>query len=458
MSELPSLPPDFVFGAATASYQIEGAVDEDGRGPSIWDTFSREPGRVLHGATGDVACDHYHRYSEDVALLRELGVGSYRFSIAWPRIQPTGSGPVNHKGLDFYSRLVDELLAAGVEPAATLYHWDLPQALEDRGGWRIRDTAERFGEYAALVADALADRVPRWITLNEPGCSAFLGYADGHHAPGATEGTPALAAAHHLLIGHGLAMRALRTAGVREAGITLNLSHVTAASDSAADLAALVRAETMQKLMWTEPLLRGRLPSAEEETWGELITRQTFRQEGDLELISTPMDFLGINYYTPTVVRDAPHRRPDPALRTATDCRIETVDIPGVRRTAMDWAVVPDSLRELLVSLRHEYADALPPILITENGSAEDDVLSTDGQIHDPDRITYLRDHMAAVANAVAEGVDVRGYYVWSLLDNYEWAFGYDRRFGIVHVDYDTLRRTPKDSYRWYQQLIAAKA
>ncbi|MCX4703289.1 GH1 family beta-glucosidase [Streptomyces sp. NBC_01352] len=458
MSELPSLPPDFVFGAATASYQIEGAVHEDGRGPSIWDTFSREPGRVLHGATGDVACDHYHRYPEDVALLRELGVGSYRFSIAWPRIQPTGSGPVNHKGLDFYSRLVDELLAAGVEPAATLYHWDLPQALEDRGGWRIRDTAERFGEYAALVADALADRIPRWITLNEPGCSAFLGYADAHHAPGAAEGTPALAAAHHLLIGHGLAMRALRTAGVREAGITLNLSHVTAASDSAADLAAAARTETLQKLVWTEPLLRGRYPAAEEETWGELITRQTFRQEGDLELISTPMDFLGINYYTPAVVRDAPHRQPDPALRTATDCRIEHADIPGVRRTAMGWAVVPDSLRELLVSLRHEYADTLPPILITENGSAENDVLSADGQIHDPDRIEYLRDHMAAVANAVAEGVDVRGYYVWSLLDNYEWAFGYDKRFGIVHVDYDTLRRTPKDSYRWYQRLIAAQA
>ncbi|MEU7401947.1 family 1 glycosylhydrolase, partial [Streptomyces sp. NPDC044948] len=257
MSDYPSFPPGFVLGAATASYQIEGAAGEDGRGPSIWDTYSHTPGLVVNGDTGDVACDHYHRYPEDVALLRDLGVDSYRFSIAWPRIVPDGSGAVNPKGLDFYSRLVDELLAAGIEPAATLYHWDLPQALEDRGGWRVRETAERFAEYTAVVAEHLGDRVPRWITLNEPWCSSFLGYSIGRHAPGAKEGRGALAAAHHLLVGHGLAVEALRAAGVREVGITLNLDRNLPATDSPADLAAVVRADTQHNLVWTEPILAG---------------------------------------------------------------------------------------------------------------------------------------------------------------------------------------------------------
>lgn len=287
MSELPALPRHFVFGAGTAAYQTEGAVHEDGRGPSIWDTFVRRAGAVHGGDTGDVACDHYHRHPQDIALLRELGVDSYRFSISWPRIQPDGRGPVNPKGLGFYSRLVDLLLDSGIEPAVTLYHWDLPQALEDRGGWRDRDTAERFAEYATVVADTLADRVPRWTTLNEPWCSAFLGYANGHHAPGAREGTPALAAAHHLLVGHGLALSALRAARVREAGITLNLDHVTPATKASEDTAAARRAETQRNLLWTEPLLRGRYPDTEEDTWGELLARQTFRRPGDLALIRT---------------------------------------------------------------------------------------------------------------------------------------------------------------------------
>lgn len=409
------------------------------------------------GDTGDVACDHYHRHREDVALLKELGVTSYRFSVAWPRVQPIGTGPAHAKGLDFYARLVDDLLEAGIEPAATLYHWDLPQALEDDGGWRSRDTAERFAAYAHAVAGRLSDRVPRWITLNEPWCSAFLGYANGHHAPGATEGTPALAAAHHLLVGHGLAMGALRAAGVREAGVTLNLDQVSPASARPEDRAAAIRAETQRNLIWTEPLLRGRYPGEETHTWGELIERQTFRRPGDLELIAAPLDFLGVNYYTPSVVRSAPYRQADPDLRDAMDNRFEAVPVPDVRHTAMGWPVAPDTLRLLLVSLRERYGDRLPPIHITENGSAEHDTLAVDGTVHDDERIAYLQGHLNAVAEAVAQGVDVRGYYVWSLLDNFEWAHGYSKRFGIVHVDYETQQRTPKTSYRWYKDLITSQ-
>ncbi|MEV1025994.1 GH1 family beta-glucosidase [Streptomyces sp. NPDC050264] len=456
MSDLPVFPEGFVFGAATASYQIEGAATEDGRGPSIWDTYSHTPGRTDGGDTGDVACDHYHRYPEDVALLRGLGVDSYRFSIAWPRIQPTGEGPANQKGLDFYSRLVDELLEAGIEPAATLYHWDLPQALEDKGGWRVRETAERFGEYASIVAEHLADRVPRWITLNEPWCSAFLGYSVGRHAPGAKEGTGALAAAHHLLVGHGLAMKALRAAGVGEAGITLNLDRNVPATDSAADRAAVLRADTQHNLVWTEPILAGRYPASDEDTWGELITRQEFRRDGDLELIAQPLDFLGINYYRPIVVADAPHREPDPAVRVATDNRYAETVYPGVRQTAMGWPVVPESFTDLLTDLKATYGDALPPVHITENGSAEYDEVAEDGAVHDADRVSYLHDHLTALRAAMDKGVDVRGYYVWSLLDNFEWALGYAKRFGIVRVDYTTQQRTPKDSYHWYRKLIAA--
>ncbi|MFD5233705.1 GH1 family beta-glucosidase [Streptomyces qaidamensis] len=457
MTDFPSFPPGFVFGVATAAYQIEGAVHEDGRGPSIWDTYSHTPGLVANGDTGDVACDHYHRYSEDVVLLRELGVDSYRFSIAWPRIVPDGSGPVNAKGLDFYSRLVDELLAAGIEPAATLYHWDLPQTLEDGGGWRVRETAERFGEYAAVVAEHLGDRVPRWITLNEPWCSAFLGYSVGRHAPGAREGRGALAAAHHLLAGHGLAVAALRAGGVREVGITLNLDHHLPATGSPADRAAVTRADTLHNLLWTEPILAGRYPASEEETWGELISGQGFRRDGDLGLISQPLDFLGINYYRPIVVADAPYRESDPALRVATDNRYAEVPMPDVRRTAMGWAVAPHTFTDLLVGLRARYGDALPPVHITENGSAEDDEVGPDGGVHDRDRVAYLRGHLTALRAAMDAGVDVRGYYVWSLLDNFEWAFGYAKRFGIVRVDYATQRRTPKDSYHWYRALIAAQ-
>ncbi|MGX5207241.1 GH1 family beta-glucosidase [Streptomyces violaceus] len=453
----PEFPAGFFFGAATASYQIEGAYDEDGRGPSIWDTFCREPGRVADGATGDVACDHYHRYREDIALLRELSVDSYRFSIAWPRVQPTGSGPTNAAGLDFYDRLVDELLASGISPAATLYHWDLPQALEDRGGWRVRETAERFAEYAGVVAARLGDRVDRWITLNEPFCSAFVGYAAGAHAPGAHEGRGALAAAHHLLVGHGLAVHALRAAGAREVGITLNPDRLLPAADSPADLAAVRRVKTLHNDVWFEPLFAGRYPEHEAETWGELLPSVdgSYRLDGDLELIGAPLDFVGINYYRPITVADAPYRDADPATRTAVDVRAEETWRDDVRHTTMGWPVVPHTFTDLLVDLAERYP-ALPPLLITENGSAEADAVDVDGRVRDVERIDYLRSHLDALATALRAGVDVRGYYVWSLLDNFEWARGYGQRFGIVRVDYDTQVRTPKDSYRWYQRLIAA--
>ncbi|GAA2060095.1 GH1 family beta-glucosidase [Streptomyces carpaticus] len=452
----PAFPPGFFFGAATASYQIEGAHDVGGRGPSIWDTYSRTPGKVANGDTGDVACDHYHRYPEDVALLKELGVDSYRFSIAWPRIQPTGSGPANAEGLDFYDRLVDELLASGIAPAATLYHWDLPQALEDTGGWRVRATAERFAEYTALVAERLVDRVPRWITLNEPFCSAFVGYAIGRHAPGAREGAGALAAAHHLLVGHGLAVQALRAAGAGEVGITLNPDRLLPATGSEADAGAVRRAETLHNEVWFDPLFAGRYPLHEDETWGELAREAAaHRREGDLDLIAAPLDFTGINYYRPITVTDAPFRDPEPATRTAVDIRVEETWRDDVRHTTMGWPVVPHTFTDLLVDLRRRYP-AMPPLIITENGSAEADVVAADGQVHDSDRVEYLAGHLAAVADAVAAGVDVRGYYVWSLLDNFEWAYGYEQRFGIVRVDYQTLERLPKDSYHWYRQLIAA--
>jgi beta-glucosidase len=456
-SALPGFPDGFLFGAATAGYQIEGAHDEDGRGPSIWDTFSREPGRVAQGATGDVACDHYHRYREDVGLLRELGVDSYRFSIAWPRVQPAGGGPVNTAGVDFYDRLVDELLAAGISPAATLYHWDLPQALEDRGGWRVRETAERFAEYTAVMADRLGDRVDRWITLNEPFCSAFVGYAAGGHAPGAREGRGALAAAHHLLVGHGLAVRALRAAGARQVGITLNPDRLLPATESPADLAAVRRAETLHNDTWFEPLFAGRYPQHEAETWGELLESadEPYRREGDLDLIGAPLDFVGINYYRPITVADAPYEDPDPASRTAVDIRVRETWRDDVRHTTMGWPVVPHTFTDLLVDLAKRYP-TLPPVLITENGSAEADNVDAEGRVRDTDRIEYLRTHLEALAAAMRAGVDVRGYYVWSLLDNFEWARGYDQRFGIVRVDYDTQQRIPKDSYHWYRQLIAA--
>jgi len=449
------LPAGFELGVATASYQIEGAVNEGGRGPSIWDTFSHTPGRVAGGDTGDVACDHYHRYAQDVALMGDLGVDSYRFSVAWPRIQPDGRGVANADGLAFYDRLVDALLEQGIAPAVTLYHWDLPQALEDRGGWRSRDTAQRFADYAALVHDHLGDRVQRWITLNEPWCSSFLGYASGRHAPGAQEGEGALAAAHHLLLGHGLAVAALRADGRegQQVGITLNLQPFTAATDSPQDVAASERALLRANLLFTDPVLEGRYPELAAETYGGL-TDFGYLHDGDLATIAAPLDFLGVNYYFPAKVEAAPHVQNDPALRTADDLGTRDVIGPDEELTAMGWPVEPAGLTRLLEWLRDTYP-GLPPIYITENGRACDDVVDADGQVDDPDRVRYLDGHLRAVVDAIDSGVDVGGYYCWSLMDNFEWAEGYGKRFGLVHIDYATQQRTPKASFGWFRSLIA---
>ncbi|WP_129843633.1 GH1 family beta-glucosidase [Streptomyces sp. RFCAC02] len=451
---LPVFPRGFFFGAATASYQIEGGAGEDGRGPSIWDTYCRRPGRITGGASGDVACDHYHRWPEDIALMKDLGLDTYRFSIAWPRIQPTGTGPANTPGLDFYDRLVDALLEAGITPAATLYHWDLPQALEDTGGWRVRSTVDAFTDYTRIVAERLGDRVGRWFTLNEPFCTAFVGHAIGRHAPGTREGTPALAAAHHLLLAHGHAARILKDTTRGDVGIALNPDRLLPATHDPADLAACARAETLHNTIWLDPLLAHRYPTTETDTWGPLIQDPTWRHDGDLDIITTPLDFLGINYYRPITIAHTPHQDPDPTTRTATDIRATETWQDGVRHTAMDWPVVPSSLTDLLTDLKHRYP-TLPPIVITENGSAEHgDTPGPDGRIHDTDRITYLHTHLTALTHAINNGIDIRGYYAWSLMDNFEWAHGYTKRFGLIHIDYTTQTRTPKDSYHWYHHLI----
>lgn len=456
MREPIDLPPGFEFGVATASYQIEGAVDEDGRGRSIWDTFSHAPGRTHNGDTGDIACDHYHRYPEDIALMRDLGVDSYRFSIAWPRVQPDGSGAINEPGLAFYDRLVDALLAEGIAPAITLYHWDLPQSLEDRGGWRERDTALRFADYAQVVHERLGDRAHRWITLNEPYCSAIIGYSVGRHAPGAREGQGALAAAHHLLLGHGLAVKALRESARPgdEIGITLNLQPVNPVSDSEADTAAAARSLLLSDLLFTDPVLAGRYPDLARPTYGAL-TDFSYLLDGDLETIAAPLDFLGVNYYYPSRIAAADYTEPDPAQRTADDLGLKEMLYDGEELTQMGWPVDPDGLTRVLTWLHDTYPN-LPPVFITENGRACADALDKHGVVDDPDRVRYIDAHLRAIRPAIDAGVDVRGYYCWSLLDNFEWARGYAMRFGIVYTDYATQRRIPKASYHWLRGVISA--
>jgi beta-glucosidase len=459
----PAFPPGFVWGTATASYQIEGAADEDGRTPSIWDVFSRTPGKVLGGDTGDVADDHYHRYAEDVEVMRELGVSSYRFSVAWPRITPQVTpdrlGPVNEAGLAFYDRLVDELLVAGISPAATLYHWDLPQALEEGGGWTSRATAERFAEYAAVVAARLGDRIGTFITLNEPWCSAYLGYASGVHAPGRTEPAAALAAVHHLNLAHGLATAALRGAAPQaQVALTLNLAWVRPAGDSAADADAVRRIDGLQNRVFLDPVLRGEYP-ADVLADTAAVTDWGFVQDGDLERIRQPLDALGLNYYSPTVVRayagTGPRLEADGHGGGAASAWPACEDVeflpPTGPTTDMGWPIDPRGMTELLLRLSRDFPDLA--LYVTENGAAYPDVVSEDGAVHDQDRIGYLHAHLAAVADAIAAGADVRGYYLWSLLDNFEWSYGYSKRFGVVHVDYTTQRRTIKDSGHWYAQV-----
>ena len=449
-SSLPRLPDGFRFGASTASYQIEGAVAEDGRGTSVWDTFCAEPGRVADGSSGAEACDHYHRYPEDVALMRGLGLGGYRLSVAWPRVQPEGRGRGNPAGLAFYDRLVDSLLEAGVKPMVTLFHWDLPQALEDGGGWLNRETADRFAEYATLVALRLGDRVEHWCPVNEPNVVTMLGHALGVHAPGRQLMFDALPAAHHLLLGHGRAVAALRAVGATSVGCANNHAPVWPASEDPADAAAAGLYDDLWNRIFADPMLLGRYP----EGFAELMPGPV---EEDLATIAAPLDFYGLNYYNPARIAD-PASPIEAEGRIALDgAPFKMVRVEGFERTAFDWPVVPDGLREQLVLLKERYGDALPPVYITESGCAYDDEV-VDGACEDPERIAYLDAHLRAVAAAVAEGVDVRGYYTWSLLDNFEWAEGYTKRFGLVHVDYPTQRRTPKASYAWYRDVIAAHA
>jgi beta-glucosidase len=452
--DLLEFPAGFLWGAATAAYQVEGAATEDGRTPSIWDTFAATPGKVAGGDTGDVAADHYHRYRDDVAIMAGLGLRAYRFSVAWPRVQPGGRGPVNDAGIGFYERLVDELLGAGIRPVLTLYHWDLPQELEDAGGWTNRETAYRFAEYASLVAGRLGDRVPFWSTLNEPWCSAFLGYASGVHAPGRTDPAAALCAVHHLLLAHGLGVQALRPQLGPDAqvSIVLNLTAVRAVGRAPSDLDAARRVDGLHNRLFLDPVFRGRYP-ADVISDTAALCDWAFVQDGDLADIATPTDLLGLNYYQPTLVgagsaAEAAGPSPFPGC---DDVRFHQGDGPV---TDMGWTVDSTGLRELLVRLRREYGDV--PLLVTENGAAYSDRPTPSGAVHDPDRIAYLRAHVTAAHEALRDGVDLRGYFAWSLLDNFEWAYGYAKRFGIVHVDYATQRRTLKDSAHWYREVIAA--
>ncbi|MGW5240446.1 GH1 family beta-glucosidase [Monashia sp. NPDC004114] len=455
-------PAGFRWGAATAAYQIEGGVHADGRGASIWDRFSHTPGRTLGGDTGDVAVDHYHRWRDDVRLMADLGLQAYRFSIAWPRIQPTGRGPANRAGLDFYSRLVDALLDNGIQPVPTLYHWDLPQALEDAGGWPERDTAYRFAEYAGLVAERLGDRIPLWLTLNEPWCTAYLGYAAGVHAPGRTEAAAAMAAVHHLNLAHGLGGRAVRAVAGEQAGIGAALNfHVPRPvdPDDPRDLDAVRKVDALANRAFLAPMLEGRYPDDLVRDVAS-VTDFGFVRDGDLQQAAIPMTTLGVNYYASCLVRHYSGQEP----RATADGHGEgaspwvgadDIEFPATAppHTAMGWNIDPAGLTELLTGLSQRYPGL--PLLITENGAAFADTVSPDGRVRDDGRTDYVRRHLGAVADALDTGADVQGYLVWSLLDNFEWAYGYDRRFGIVRVDYDTLERTVKDSGRFYAALVA---
>ena len=434
------LPRDFVWGAATASYQIEGASTEDGRGESVWDRFCATPGKVRNGDDGSVACDFYHRYSDDIRLMRELGLDAFRFSVAWPRVLPDGRGSVNTAGLDFYDRLVDELLGNGITPFVTLFHWDTPQTLEDAGGWPVRDTVDAFCEYVEAVASRLGDRVTHWITHNEPWVVSWVGHAWGHHAPGRTSDPDALATAHHLLLSHGRAVDILRRLSPdSEVGITLNLDHPYPATDEEADAASTRWVDGMHNRWFLDPIFHARYPADLAEEWEPMMPKI---HDGDLETIAAPIDFLGINNYTsPLVAADD------------NGGRSQIVRRQGVEHTDMGWEVVPDGLHDLLVRVHNDYAPKA--IYVTENGAAFPDVRGHDGSVEDPERQGYFEGYIEAAARAVGEGVPLRGYFAWSLLDNFEWAWGYWKRFGLIYIDYRTLERVPKGSFYWYRDLIA---
>jgi beta-glucosidase len=443
-------PAGFRWGAATAAYQIEGAAAEDGRTRSIWDTFARS-GRILDGSNGDVADDHYHRYADDVALMSSLGLTAYRFSMSWSRVQPGGRGPINPKGLDFYKRLVDELHGAGIEPWLTLYHWDLPQELEDAGGWPVRDTAFRYAEYAKAVHEALGDRVRHWTTVNEPWCAAFLGYASGDHAPGRHEPKLAPRAAHHLLLAHGLAAREL----TGDVGIALNLYGVVPEDpESEADLDAVRRIDGLQNRLFLDPVLRGAYPA---DVLADLEGCDLGIQDGDLEIINAPIQTLGVNYYSVHTVTARPG-----AGQVISSPFAEASPWPGSEHvgfvtrglpvTGMGWEVDAGALREVLQRIATHYPRV--PLYVAENGAAYDDVLTPEG-VNDPDRLAFYHAHLRACHEAIESGVPLQAYFAWSLMDNFEWSWGYTKRFGLVYVDFPTQRRIPKSSGRWYAKVIS---
>ena len=506
-----NFPDNFLWGTATAAYQVEGAANEGGRGASIWDTFSHTPGKVFHGDTGDIACDQYHRFEEDLDLMADLGLQAYRFSVSWPRVQPEGSGPTNGEGLDYYRRLVEGLRERSIEPMITLYHWDLPQALEDRGGWTSRETSERFAEYAGIMYEALGDAARFWITLNEPWVSAWMGYGMGTHAPG-TEGTDnalsathhlllghglalermrslgsgdnqlgitlnepwvsswlgygigvhapgredtgeALAATHHLLLGHGLALENMRAVGRGDTqlGITLNLSPVRPATEDAADAEAARRVDGNANRLYLDPLFRGSYPEDMVDHY-RAESDFAFVRDGDLEKISQPLDFFGVNYYFRHTVVDGQRESELTTAMRFSDLDAATVLPPDAEITAMGWPVEADGLTELLVRLHEEYTQI--PIYVTENGRAVYDYVDPEGHVDDEERVAFLDAHFRAAHDAMQRSVDLRGYLVWSLLDNFEWAEGYSKRFGVVFVDYGTQLRIPKMSARWYREVI----
>ena len=452
MTQRPDItfPDGFLWGAATASYQIEGAAREGGRGRTVWDTFSHTEGKVAHGHTGDVACDHYHRVDDDVAMMADLGLQSYRFSIAWSRVMPEGRGRVNGEGIAWYHRLIELLLDRGIEPCPTLFHWDLPQALEDIGGFRNRDTVSWFGDYAALMAKEFGDKVSMWSTFNEPWCYAYLGHAGGYHAPGLTDDKAAVTVAHHELLAHGLALQAMRAErdGLR-LGIVINPSNVRREGSPPAPDDAIRRIDAIHNRWWFDPILTGRYPDDIIDDFGPLAEAI---QPGDEEHIAQPIDWIGINYYFDILLRGLGEGEASKRMRAyPTVTGVTESDVRDVH-TDMGWPITPEGFTELLMRLHTDYPN-LPPLYITENGCAYDDP-AVDGRCADPRRIEYLDLHLRAVKDAIDEGVDVRGYYQWSLMDNFEWALGYDKRFGIVHVDFESLVRTPKDSAHWYREVI----
>jgi beta-glucosidase len=444
-----TFPDGFLWGAATASYQIEGAAHDGGRGPSVWDDFSHTPGKTANGDTGDIACDHYNMVEPDVAMMAELGLQTYRFSISWSRVLPDGSGKPNSEGLAFYHRLVELLLAHDIAPCPTLFHWDLPSGLEKTGGFRNRDTCSRFADYAALMVQELGDRVSMWSTFNEPWCYAYLGHAAGVHAPGLTDDLAAVTVAHHELLAHGMAVQALRAErdGL-QLGIVINPSNIRREGNPPAPEDAIRRIDAIHNRWWFDAVLNGKYPADIIDDFGRLADAV---QPGDEATIGQPIDWIGINYYSDILVKATTHdattrMRAYPTVNSVTESDVRDV------HTDMGWPITPDGFTELLVRLKNDYPN-LPPIYITENGCAYDDGVM-DGRCADPRRIQYLNSHLRALKDAIDDGVDVRGYYQWSLMDNFEWALGYAKRFGLVHIDFDTLERTPRDSAFWYREVI----